>query len=130
MLKLLSVLCVVSSLMTMLNATEVIFKGLVLPNYDEKQKLTSLLKSENAVYKGRYTQLGGISLEVYDENIIKVNSPAGTYDSETGIVYGNTSIKAEDTDMKITGKKWQVNTQTSEIKIFENVNIQLTKKED
>ena len=75
MLKFLAVLCVGSSLITMLSATEVIFNGLTLPSYHEEQKLTSLLRSEKAVYKGRFTKLNGISLEVYGPILRKTFFP-------------------------------------------------------
>ena len=129
MFKFLSVLCLTASLMSLLTASEIIFKGLTVPQYDDKQKLSSLLRSEEAVYKGRFTHLNGIRLEIYDDNILKVNSPAGVYDSEAAKVYGKGEIKVEDSEMKITGSKWEVDIENSELKIFTNLKIELTKKE-
>jgi hypothetical protein len=111
----------------MLNASEFIFKGVVIPKYDDKQKLTSLLKSREAVYRGRKTEMKDVSLEIYDKEVMKIKSPKGIYDSAKKKITGRSPIDISDPDLKITGKVWEVDLETKEIKIFSDLNIELTK---
>ena len=125
------ILCsLIASFSGIMNASEMILKGVVIPEYkteNNKSRLKSLLRSKEAVYKGNKIYLDKVHMEIYGNATMKVESEKGVYNSRKKTIEGRQVLKIKDPSMKVEGEGYHISLNDEEIKLFKEVKIEINK---
>jgi lipopolysaccharide assembly outer membrane protein LptD (OstA) len=127
MFRILIIVSMLAAASGVMSASDAFFKEVIFPDYDEKGKLVSLMKSKTAVYKGKLIGLEGVSIDLFGKNLMNIKSPGCDYNSKTKIAVSKENIFIADREMKISGKGYHLDMNTELIQIFSNLEIELEK---
>ena len=106
-------------------AQEMKISGAQIPNFDEKGKLTSLIKCSSAVQKNGKVYMSGVTLTLNNESKTQIKSSKCQFLEHEKLIRGKEKIFLKSKDMDLQGKGFVYDQEKKTLVIHNDVIIYL-----
>lgn len=105
------------------------FKGVNFPTYNQKGILESLIRCESATHMNGAVNMKNVTLDMFEDSKTVIRTPQCKYLQFEKRIHSSHQIFVKNEQMDITGKGFEYDQNTKELKIHQNVVIYLNSPE-